>query len=173
MIFLYSIFCQWFARGSFIRCSLDQEKWQVLLMAIFIGYVLTSPIQGDISDKSSRRKNLLWTLCCVVFSLILMLGNILFCPKEYFLILLGVSAILNGVFGNVFPVAAAAYSEQGNNFRETATVSMAARYGGLAVPFILQLPHIYNFFIALTASLISLILIHVRHKSTSERLPNA
>jgi len=111
VILLFSIFCQWFSRRCLIQCCLGQEKWKMLLMVLFIGMVVGSPIQGYMSDKSSRKKLLLVTISCVILSLLIVFIGQPFCSKEYFPILLIVASVINGVFGNVFPVAAVAYSE--------------------------------------------------------------
>lgn len=82
-----------------------------------------------------------------------------FGTKEQFPYLLSIATIINGVFGNVFPVAAAAYSEQINDSRKVLSYSFPCRYGALAIPFIFKLPHFVSFISAITFALISLIIV--------------
>lgn len=159
MLFVYSIFCQWFSRGCLLKCCFEQEKWQFLMVVFFIGFIIGSPIQGYMSDKSSRKKILLLAISSVLLSMLAMTIGTPLCSKEQFPILLGIASIINGVFGNVFPVAAAAYSERINDFRTAAGLSFASRYGALFLPFLLQLPNLYGFSIALVINLVSIAMI--------------
>lgn len=158
-MFLYSIFCQWFSRGCLLKCCLEQEKWQFLIIVFLIGFALGSPLQGYMSDKGSRKKILLLTISCILLSMLTMLIGKPLCSKEQFPLLLGIASIINGVFGNVFPVAAAAYSERINDFQTSIRYAFACRYGALALPFLLQLPHFYGFSIALVINLVSIAMI--------------
>lgn len=159
MMFLYSIFCQWFSRGCLLKCCLEQEKWQFLMAVFLIGFVLGSPIQGYMSDKGSRKQLLLLTISAIILSMLAITVGKPLCSKEHFPILLGITSIINGVFGNVFPVAAAAYSEQINDFQTALRYSFICRYGALALPFLLQLQNFYAFLIAFIINLISITII--------------
>ena len=56
MVFLFSILAQWFSRGVFIQLCLQQEQ-KVFLSIIFgVAIFLGSPIQGYMSDMTSRKK---------------------------------------------------------------------------------------------------------------------
>ncbi len=163
MMLLYSIFCQWFSRGCLLKCCLEQEKWQSLLIVFLIGFALGSPIQGYMSDdKGSRKKVLLITISCIILSMLTMMVGKPICSKEHFPILLGSASIINGVFGNVFPVAAAAYSERINDFRTALQHSFICRYGAVALPYLLSLPNFYGFLIALIINLASIMLISIK-----------
>ncbi len=164
MTLLYSLFCQYFSRGCFLKCCLDQEKWYVLVIAFLVGVIVGSPFQGHMSDKIGRRKVLLITISSVIFSLLIIVFSPSFFPKESFPILLAIASIINGVFGNVFPAAAAAYSEQINDFQKSLKISTLCRYLALALPFLLQLPHLYGFLAALILNLISLVIIAANFK---------
>ena len=164
MMFLYSIFCQWFSRGCLLNCCLKQQNWQILVVAFLIGIVIGSPIQGYISDKSSRKKALLITISCIIFSMLIMVIGKSIYPKEHYQILLAVASIINGVLGNVFPVAAAAYSEHINDFQKSLRLSFMCRYGALVLPFILRVPHFYGFLIALIINQVALFVIAFKFK---------
>lgn len=164
MMFLYSIFCQWFSRGCLISSCLEQTNWQMLLMVFMIGYGIGSPVQGYMSDKGSRKKILLFTISGVILSVFILVIGGLVGQNEYFPILLSVASIVNGVFGNVFPAAAAAYSERIDNFQDALKLSLLCRYGALALPFLLKFPHFYSFLIALILNLVSFIVIAFKFK---------
>lgn len=159
MMFLYSIFCQWFSRGCLFKCCLEQEKWQLLIVVFLIGFVLGSPLQGYMSDKGSRKHILLLTISCIILSMLTMVIGERLCSQEQLPLLLGIASVINGVFGNVFPVAVAAYSEQINDLRTVVRHAFACKYGALALPFLLQLPSLYGFLIALTINLASVTVI--------------
>ena len=129
------------------------------MVVFFIGFAIGSPVQGYMSDKSSRKKILLLAISSVLLSMLAMVIGTPLCSKEQFPILLGIASIINGVFGNVFPVAAAAYSERINDLRTAAGLSFASRYGALFLPFLLQLPHFYGFSTALVINLVSIAMI--------------
>lgn len=173
MVFLYSIFCQWFSRGCLLKCCLEQEEWQILLVVFFIGFAVGSPIQGYMSGKSFRKKILLLTIPSVLPSILAVIIGTPLCSKEQFSILLGDPCILNGVFGNVFLVAAAAYSERISDFRKATNLSFASRYGGLFLPFLLQLPNFYGLLTALIINWVAIMLIGIGfndNKLVKERL---
>jgi MFS family permease len=145
-----------------------QEKREMLLIVFLIGFAIGSPIQGYMSDKSSRKRLLIATILCVILSLCIMVFGQPVCPKEYFPILLAISCIVNGVFGNVFPVAAAAYAESINNDRASVQLSLLCRYGALFLPFLLMLPHIYAFLINAAANLLALLIIVLKFNEKVE-----
>ncbi len=164
MMFLYSIFGQWFSRGCLIKSCLAQEKWEVLLLAFAVGHIVGSPVQGSMSDKVSRKKILLFTILSVVLTMSVMVVGTPFTTEKTFTVLLAIACILNGVFGNVLPVAAAAYSEQINDFDKALRLSFICRYGALALPFLLNLPDTYGFLIALGINAVSLGLVALKYR---------
>ncbi len=167
MIFLYAIFCQYFSRGCLLRCCFEQKEWQTLLIAFLVGCVIGSPVQGAMSDYATRKRVLLVTIPCVIVSMLIMVFGSQLCPEEYFQILLAVAAIINGVLGNVLPVAAAAYSEQIDDFQKSLRYSFACRYLALGLPFLLKLPHLYSFSTALVINLVSLVIIALKVKDNT------
>ena len=101
MMFLYAIFCQWLSRGCLLKCFLEEEKWQIFLVVFLISIVFGSPIQGDMSDKGSRKKVLLVTTLCVILSLMIVMIGRLFCSHETLPIAMIVAVIINGLFGKL------------------------------------------------------------------------
>jgi len=156
-MFLFSIFCQWFSRGCLLKSCLEQQHWQTLLIAFAIGTIIGSPVQGYMSDRGSRKTILIITILCVILSMMIVFIGKPLCSMERFPYLLAIASIINGVFGNVFPVAAAAYSEQIKDPRKSLTHSLPCRYGSLMLPFLLKLPHFTTFLIAMILNQISLI----------------
>ena len=159
MMFLYAIFCQWFSRGCLLKCCLEQDKWEMLVIAFLVGFAIGSPVQGYMSDKGSRKKILLVTILCVIISMLIIVVGNPFCPTEKFPILLIAASVINGVFGNVFPVATAAYAEKIHNDQGALKLSFLCRYGAMVLPFILQFPHYYSFLVAFIINQVSLIII--------------
>lgn len=139
MVFLFSIFAQWFSRGFFLKTFFQQEESLFLIVAFLGAIALSSPIQGHMSDLTSRKKVILLGLSFTISSLLIVLlaphMNLIKLP-----VVLGIAAIVNGVFGNVFPAAAAAFSERKGGLAQSTTRSFLCRYLGMGFGFILPLP---------------------------------
>ncbi|MGH2612312.1 MAG: hypothetical protein ACRDFB_04610, partial [Rhabdochlamydiaceae bacterium] len=119
------------------------------------------------SDKGSRKKILLFTISCIIASMLTMMIGKPLCSKEQFPILLGIASIINGVLGNVFPVAAAAYSQKIDDFQKVLKLSFICRYGAVALPFLLQIPNFYGFLTALILNVVSITMVSLNFSDST------
>lgn len=164
MMLMYSIVCQMFSRGVLLKTCFEQEKWEVLMMMLFVGIAIGSPVQGHMSDKTSRKKILILTISAVVVSMLIALVGQYQYSKEQFPFLLGLACVINGFFGNGFGGAAAAYSERCGDLEKTTRLAFACRNGGIILPLVLPFHVFYSFLIALLINLLSLTMILFRFK---------
>ncbi len=88
--------------------------------------------------------------------------------ERVFVSLLGLAVVLNGIFGNVFPVASAAHSEKYDlSVPETLRHVQPAKILGLGLPLLtmmLSAPHLWLFVVALAANLVSLMIVPMGFK---------
>lgn len=170
MIFLFSIFAQWFSRGVFLQIFFQQEDSLLLIAVLFGAVALSSPIQGRMSDLTSRKKVILMGLAFTIASLLI----VFFAPQTNFIklpIILGIAAVLNGVFGNVFPASGAAFSERTKDQRQSMARLLLCRYLGMGIGFILPLPQIPKLIFATTLAVIALlwVLLGVEDRKITEK----
>jgi len=148
MVFPFVIFAQYFSRGVLFVSCLAQEQWMVLVGGLAVSSVIGSPVQGWMSDRGSRKNVLLVTVLCVIASIVLVLIRERIGDERVFLSLLGLAVVLNGIFGNVFPVASAAHSEKYDlSVPETLRHVQPAKILGLGFPLLtLALSALYRCF---------------------------
>lgn len=158
MVFLFSIIAQWFSRGVFLKIFIQQEaSW--FLIAILLGaIVLSSPIQGHMSDLTSRKKIILLGLLSTIASILI----ILFAPHITFIkfpIILGIAAVINGVFGNVFPASGAAFSEQTGYQKHRLAILIPCRYLGMIGGFSFFGPQMLKLIFSIAIAVIALLFV--------------
>jgi len=150
VIFLFAIFAQWFSRGFLFQLCLGQENGTFLFVVFFVAFLLGAPVQGYMSDVTSRKKVILGALAAVVVSLLIVsFGPVLFSPEKV-PVILGVAAIINGVFGNASPAATAALWDNTGNRRESFAKSFSCRYSALLLAFVLPIAQRVEFFLGLS-----------------------
>jgi len=156
MVFLFSIVAQWFSRGAFLQIFFRQEE-SLLLIAVLLGaIVLSSPIQGHMSDLTSRKRIILLGLSFTIASLLI----VLFAPHVNFAqlpLILGIAAVLNGVFGNVFPAAGAAFSERSEDQRQSMVRSLLCRHLAMGGGLILPLPQTPKLVFSMALAIVALL----------------
>jgi len=156
MVFLFSIVAQWFSRGAFLQIFFQQEE-SLFLIAVLLGAIaLSSPIQGHMSDLTSRKRIILLGLSFTIASLLI----VLFSPHTNFIklpVILGIAAALNGVFGNVFPAAGAALSERSGDQRQSMVRSLICRYLAMGGGLILPLPQTPKLVFSITLAVVALL----------------
>lgn len=156
MVFLFSIVGQWFSRGAFLQIFIQQEE-DLFLISIFLGSViLSSPIQGYMSDLTSRKKVIVLALLASIISILIML----FGPRVTslkFPIICGVAAVVNGVFGNVFPASGAGLSERTGEEKRSLLHSFLFRYLGLGVGALMPLPQMSKLLFAVSLVTVALL----------------
>jgi len=156
MVFLFSIFAQWFSRGAFLQIFFQQEESLLLIAVLFGAVALSSPIQGHMSDLTSRKKVILMGLTFTTASLLIAF----FAPQTNFIklpIILGIAAVLNGVFGNVFPASGAAFSEQTKDQRQSMVRLLLCRYLGMGAGFILPFPQTQKLIFGITLTVVAIL----------------
>lgn len=156
MVFLFSIFAQWFSRGAFLQIFFQQEESLLLIAILFGAVALSSPIQGHMSDLTSRKKVILMGLTFTIASLLI----VFFAPQTNFIklpIILGIAAVLNGVFGNVFPASGAAFSERTKDQRQSMARLLLCRYSGMGAGFILPFPQTQKLIFGITLAVVALL----------------
>jgi len=156
MVFLLSIIAQWFSRGTLLQIFFQQEA-TLFLVSIFLGaVVLSSPIQGYMSDLTSRKKVILLSLSAVIVSLLLILiGPKVFSVK--FPVILGIAAVVNGVFGNVFPASGAALADRTGKQAKSLSHSVLCRYLGLGSGVLLPVAQTSKLFFGVALAAIALL----------------
>lgn len=154
MVFLFSIVAQWFSRGTLLNIFFQQEQPLFLVVTFLGAIILSSPIQGHMSDLTSRKKVILVALSAVGISMVIALTG----PKFSFLklpVILGISAIINGVFGNVFPASGAALADRTGNDKQSLSHSFLCRYLGLISGLVLPLPQNIKLLFGLIAAAVA------------------
>jgi len=149
MVFLFSILAQWFSRGVFLQIFFQQEA-ALFLVSVFLGaVVLGSPIQGYMSDLTSRKKVILLALSAIIGSLLFTLIG----PKVFSIklpVIFGIAAVINGVFGNVFSASGSALSDRTGNKKKSLFHSFLCRYLGLGSSLFLPISQTNKLFFALS-----------------------
>lgn len=157
MVFLFSILAQWFSRGVLAQICLNQEHGLYLVVIFCVAVVLGSPVQGYMSDLTSRKRVILVTLSATIGSLLIAAFTFHLFSVGKFSIILGIAVVLNGVFGNIFPASGAALADKTGDKGKSLSYSFVSRYSGLLLPFVLPIPNLAKLLIGVTLGVTALI----------------